>query len=1354
MGFAGNLSTLSLVEVLQTINRIRATGVLRLASAEAGRDVVFKEGEIIGVAFRSGEERQALLRRLILLGKIDAATAATISSSGKDSSTIIEAMVNRQLVKPEDVQDAVIRQSEDELYNLCTWDYADFIFHDATPEDAAATQQVELFASRPLKIGVNSLLMEAARRMDEWGRLRNQIPSEDAVPGSASGKDQDLLAASREYPGSAVIPLIDAVRTIEDIVHDSVATRLDVYAVIVEAVKGNLATWLSRDDIIAHAEYLSSQKDFIRAAQLYRRALASLPSDASAKERLAECLEQLGSTPEAAGCFSQLALGYLEAGNGEGAISAALRAVSLADDDPRQRLILVRCLLEQNEMEEAISELHKVVKRYLELGQLEDARGTCLKILELDPKNEPARREMARIFASAERNPDSEDVVVCVQCSHVNHREAVNCAQCKAPLRLSCTRCGRTVAVSDKICIFCGANPHAGTERRGRLAGTPSTARLVNTAVKKTVEVASEKGSAYWKQRIEDGVAKARELEERGNLAAALAEWRAVATINHDNAELHAHIRGLETRANDLFTEQTIDRGHHLRRDRRFWGALKAYRAALRAMPANDPRAPRLQEIVHSTERLHRRIAIIYVAAFLLIGLFGGLVTRPYILVHRFRVETTATAMEVKQLEEAAAGANPLALMPALDAQLAHLDSASTSLGTSLGAKNAIADLGDLHGQYNLVRTHVAERTLTAIGQALERNDQPLAQSQLTAYTATFGPTFMADKVKAVNDKLSAARKASEVLAQHLKEEPAVLEKARAAEKANELGAALALYRELAGSATAGIAAPVHDALALLEPKHDAVVAQIDQASQLAATDLARAEAAMAAAAEGARLWQIAEYATRRDAITTRLREAAAAFAKLGPKPEQAALERFLAEFKGAPQAAQARVHLDQLLQAERSRADQVASYQAEMAAKHYEQAWGIARNLLAGTSRPPDLLLPLVIDSQPSGAAVHLGSEDHGVTPCVLALAPGDPRIITVSLAGWQNVTSSAAAVQGDWHWQTVLVREALWHLELGKPVTLLEPLADGSILALAGENLGRIDAAGKVQWHVDLALGDDLADVAHYRLAHAPLPLGDGSLVLGLPTSGVVVIDNQGKIAARLPTMVAVRGTPSSYANEILGNHQRLAFAGEVLSVGDLGGERQRIPLPAAALSGPLVLAKELDRMLVVATIQGQLVAFEESSRRHLWDFDLKATEVGQLILAGANTAVMVLDGSRISCDTLSADGAAVQWSQSLNAPAVGDPVISAGTVYQAAGAAIVRVTLAGELQPPLTLPAPAVTAVSIAGDLMAVGCRNGMLAVFHHGALAWVTTCASMPESVVCTHDKVVVGLTNGILAAYAP
>jgi hypothetical protein len=90
----------------------------------------------------------------------------------------------------------------------------------------------------------------------------------------------------------------------------------------------------------------------------------------------------------------------------------------------------------------------------------------------------------------------------------------------------------------------------------------------------------------------------------------------------------------------------------------------------------------------------------------------------------------------------------------------------------------------------------------------------------------------------------------------------------------------------------------------------------------------------------------------------------------------------------------------------------------------------------------------------------------------------------------------------------------------------------------------------------------------------------------------------------------------------------------------------------------------------------------------------------------------------------------------------------------VYLAAGASIVRLALAGELQPALILPAPAVTPVAVAGDVVAVGCRNGALVVFRHGTPSWTTVCAAMPEVVSCTQDKVVVGLTNGTLSAYAP
>jgi len=112
MGFAGNLNTLSLVEVFQTINRIRATGVLRLAATESGRDVVFADGEVIGVGFRAGEEKLGLLRRLILEGRLDAQTAAAISSSKHDSAVVLEGLIQSGKIAESEVLDALHRQAE------------------------------------------------------------------------------------------------------------------------------------------------------------------------------------------------------------------------------------------------------------------------------------------------------------------------------------------------------------------------------------------------------------------------------------------------------------------------------------------------------------------------------------------------------------------------------------------------------------------------------------------------------------------------------------------------------------------------------------------------------------------------------------------------------------------------------------------------------------------------------------------------------------------------------------------------------------------------------------------------------------------------------------------------------------------------------------------------------------------------------------------------------------------------------------------------------------------------------------------------------------------------------------------
>jgi tetratricopeptide (TPR) repeat protein len=1353
MGFAGNLNTLSLVEVFQTINRIRATGVLRLAAAESGREVIFSEGEIIGVGFRAGEEKLSLLRRLILEGRIDAATAASISSSRHDSASVLEALIQRQIISETDVLDALHRQAEDELYNLCSWDFADFIFQDATADDQTVVQQVAACKARPLQMNINSLLMETARRIDEWANLQQVIKSEDAVLGPANEREQDLLSASQEYPGSAVVPLIDAVRTIETIIADSVATRLDVYGVLAELITNGLVAVLAREDILAHADYQFSQRDYIKSAQLYRRALSEDPTDQNTTAKLADCLQLLGEAPEAASCFSQLALGYLDKGSQAEAISSAHRAIRLNSEDPKLRLILVRCLLDDGKTAEAVTELRTVAARFITLGQLEDARGTCLKILELDPTNEDTRREMARIFSTAEQNANSEDVIICVQCGHTNHREGKVCAECEAPLRLSCQSCGRTVAVSDRLCIFCGANPHITNQKR-KLMASPSTTSIVNKGAKEAAKK-KEKGSQFWANKLESSVKQARALEEASDYAGALTAWREIGKLNPDNKELLGHIRELEGRVNDDLAERLIDRGHQLRRVRRFHAAMKAYRSAIRSMPEADPRIPRLNEILVSTQKHHQRIMVIYVAAFMAIGVFGWLVARPYVLLHTFRGDLETAS---RLLTSVPGGTSPATFdaLAQVAAEADRLETQSKRLGNSTPATEANINLNDFRAQLFEARKKVAESAVQeiaamAINGDIVRADQLIQQLRAPEYQAYVGP-----RLKISEDKISETRRRLNDMTSQRKLAPERFEELKTLEQNSKLGVALGGYRQLAGIGHDTISPSAKEAVARLEPLEQAFVAALAQAHDQQSKDLAKTNAALSAIERDAKAWgRDAEWNNVRDEVAKRIQQAAIDYQQLGLSPTAEVLSAFISKHPASAQAAQAKVRLDLFAQASRSRDAQMAAWQAAMKGNQTEEAWRIARNLFSsGSELPAELRLPLRIETTPAGAQVSLNGTVVGTTPCVIGVLPNQVDLdLRLTMDGWQPMVRKVNEVVGEWRWQAAMMHTARWQVNLGKPINSVMVLPDGGVLALSGEVLNRLSNDGKSLWRTSIAAVDELSDLNHFRLAHLPQFLNDGSLVLGLPLKDVAIISPKGAIDARLPSIAATRGRPQIFTNDLMGGQPRLAYAAEALYRGDLGSELSRIVLPSPALSGPLIFAKGPDRILVVATVQGQLLAFEDSTKKTLWQFDLKATEIGQLIPLGVDTAMAVLDGSRVASWQITPNGATLRWNAQLPGPAVGDPSIVGDTAWIAAGSALIKLSKDG-VATTVPLPSPAITPAFASGDLVVVGVRSGQVLVFKRGVLLWSTHCDALPGGVACTGDVVVVGMADGTLVTYSP
>ncbi|HEX3135355.1 MAG TPA: PEGA domain-containing protein [Planctomycetota bacterium] len=746
---------------------------------------------------------------------------------------------------------------------------------------------------------------------------------------------------------------------------------------------------------------------------------------------------------------------------------------------------------------------------------------------------------------------------------------------------------------------------------------------------------------------------------------------------------------------------------------------------------------------------------MIYATAFLAIGVFGWLVARPYLLLHSFRGDLETVS---RLLDSVPPGTSPVTFdgLRQVGDEVIKMEEQAKRLGNTTSATEARISLNDFNARLITARITAAEASIKEINTAVAHGDVVRAEQILTSLRPQEYRDSLGARFKVIEDEVAVARKKTSDIEAQRRQASERLAQAEELEKTGNLAGALISYRQLVGLGHETASPTAKEGIARLEPKEQAFITGLSKAQELAGKDLAKADAALAAIANDAKAWgRAGEVTATRAEVAKRIQTAATAYQQLGANPNADALSAFIAANAASPQAAQAKARLDLFAQAQRSRVEQMNAWRAAMQTEQTEQAWRIARNLYAGGGElPAELQLPIRIETAPAGAQVLIDGKAAGTTPCVITVRPEQTALdVRLIMDGWQPTSRKVGDIAGEWRWQASMSRTAKWQVNLGKPVSSVMALPDGGVFALSGEVLHRIGADGKSQWRTSIAALDDLSDIERLRLAHLPQVLADGSLLMGLPNKDVGLISAKKGIDSRLPSVEPVRGRPQVYNNDLLGGHPRLAYAAEALYIGDVGMEVSRIALPSAALSGPLTFPKGPDRILVVATIQGQLLAFEESTKQRLWQFDLKATEIGQLIPLGGDAAMGILDGSRVASWRISPTGATLRWNTALPGPAVGEPALAGNQIWIATGNALVRLSFDG-VASTLPLPSPAITAAAAGGDLTAVGVRSSQVLVYKRNTLLWATRCESLPGAVACTGDVVVVGMADGTVATYSP
>ena len=218
MAIRGSLKEASLPDVLQLLAMGKKTGCLSVTHRSNFGSIYFDKGKISYAAIVNRRDRlgDILMKSgVITQAQLEEGIAAQAHERDK---RLGEILVTRGIISRDDLHKQIRLQIEEAVYFLFTWTQGTFNFEaDIRPEE-----QDFLVSINP-----ESLLLEGARRVDEWSLIEKKIPAFDIV----FDVDRRRLAESGVAltpEQEAVVPLIDGRRDVASLVDETGMVEFEV----------------------------------------------------------------------------------------------------------------------------------------------------------------------------------------------------------------------------------------------------------------------------------------------------------------------------------------------------------------------------------------------------------------------------------------------------------------------------------------------------------------------------------------------------------------------------------------------------------------------------------------------------------------------------------------------------------------------------------------------------------------------------------------------------------------------------------------------------------------------------------------------------------------------------------------------------------------------------------------------------------------------------------------------------------------------------------------------------------------------------------------------------------------------
>jgi tetratricopeptide (TPR) repeat protein len=341
MAIKGSLREASLPDVLQLLALGQKTGCLSIADRSNFGYIFFDRGRICYASIVNRRDRLGDIlakHEKITQDQLDTAVARQTRERDKK---LGEILVEQGAISQPELERYIRVQIEEAVYFLFTWTQGTFNFEaDVKPE-----RQDFLVSINP-----ESLLLEGARRVDEWGLIEKKVPSFDIIF-IVDHERLDISEAQLTETQQRILPLLDGSRDVTQVVEDSGLGEFE----------------------IGKAIYGLITAGFLHRAGRTQSAESGAATDARVEEHrnLGVAFYKTGMLDEAAREFRRVA----ELRNGDAYALFFLGLVALKQARWREAMESLRSAAEKGGNRPAV--LHNLGFAYEQLGRLDEAEAAC-----------------------------------------------------------------------------------------------------------------------------------------------------------------------------------------------------------------------------------------------------------------------------------------------------------------------------------------------------------------------------------------------------------------------------------------------------------------------------------------------------------------------------------------------------------------------------------------------------------------------------------------------------------------------------------------------------------------------------------------------------------------------------------------------------------------------------------------------------------------------------------------------------------------------------------------------------------------------------------------------------------------